>query len=173
MQTILESPWIVGLMGLFVAGLCFFLWTQFGNRSWLAATVGVVVATVVMLIVSLSVRTDREQITEMLHDVGAALQRNDHAFVLARIHPQASEAVQRAKSELNSYHFTEARVTRIKSIEIDADDAVAQFNVMVNVKEFGRRVPRFVKVYLKRVNDRWLVRDYEHSDPTAGFIERR
>jgi uncharacterized protein YchJ len=169
MQMLLESPLTVVLVGMFLAGIAGFVWTQQGSKWLLGTAIGLVALTAVLTLCSLWIETDRETLTQSLHDVASALQRNDRQYVIARIHPKATEAVQRAKTELQNYNFTEARVTRIKSIAIDDASAVAEFNVVVNLKEIGRKIPRFVKVYFMKNDGRWLVRDYEHQDPTAGF----
>jgi hypothetical protein len=174
-QLILESPLVIGIGGLCAAGLAGFLWTQSGHKAagWIA--IALLLLTLGLIVLSVQVETDQEKITQMLHKVAAALQRNDREYVLSHIHPQAAATVQRAKSELPQYKFTEARVTRIKAITVDdsrkPQTAVAEFNVVVALtfNSFSGQVPRFVKLYLSKQDGRWLVRDYEHAEPTAGF----
>lgn len=174
-QFVLENPFVLGAGGLCAAGLAGFLWTQSGSKAAGWAAIALFLLTFLLVVVSVQVQTDQERISHMLHDVAAALQRNDHTYVLSHIHPQASETVQRAEKELPRYKFTEARVTRIKAITVDStrkpETAVAEFNVIValTVDGYQGQVPRFVKLYLAKQGDRWLVRDYEHSEPTAGF----
>ncbi len=176
-QFVLESPLSIGIVGLCCAFLAGFVWTQTGNKL-AAATAGVLaLLTLGLVALSVSVETDQERITHMLSDVARALERNDRDYVLSYIHPQAASTVQRAQTELPRYDFTEARVTRIKSITVDAsrkpETAVAEFNVVVALalEGYSGKVPRFVKLYLAKQNDRWLVRDYEHAEPAAGFRE--
>jgi heme exporter protein D len=178
-ELLFESPVMITLCGLFTAGLAAFSWTQIGHKALLWSAVGLALATALLTLVSVQVVTDREQLTQTLNDVANALQRNDHQYVFAQIHPNAAATVRQAKAELPNYHFTEARVTRIKSIVIDSaqkpESAVAEFNVRVTVKlrdmERGQPIPRFVKVYFAKQDGRWLVRDYEHADPRAGFTD--
>jgi hypothetical protein len=172
MQLILESPVVLGVAGLGAAAFAGFVWTQAGNKlaAWIA--IALLLLTLGLVIVSVQIETDEEKITRMLHDVASALQRN---YVLSHIHPSAASAVQRAQSELPRYKFTEARVTRIKAITVDSsrkpETAVAEFNVIVSLSfdGYNGQVPRFVKLYLAKQDDHWLVRDYEHFEPTAGF----
>jgi hypothetical protein len=174
-QLVLESPIAIGIGGLCAAGLAGFLWTQSGHKAagWIAIIL--LILTLGLIALSIQIETDQERITHMLHDVAGALQRNDHEYVLGHIHPQAAVTVQRAKTELPHYQFSEARVTRIKSITVDdsrkPETAVAEFNVVVSLTfdGFSGPVPRFVKLYLSKQDGRWLVRDYEHAEPTAGF----
>ena len=174
-QLILESPIVMGIGGLCAAGLAGFLWTQTGHKAAAWVAIVLLLSTLGLIVLSLQIETDQEKITHMLHDVAAGLQRNDRDYVIDHIHPQAAAAVQRAEAELPHYKFTEARVTRIKAITIDAsrqpETAVAEFNVVValTLDNFSGHAPRFVKLYLTKQNGRWLVRDYEHDEPTAGF----
>ncbi len=174
-QLILESPLTLGVGGLCAAGLAGFAWTQTGHKAAAWIAIILVILTFGLVILSIQVETDQEKITRMLSDVASALQRNDREFVLSHIHPQAAETVQRATTELPQYKFTEARVTRIKAITVDDSrtpkTAVAEFNVVVALTfgGYSGQVPRFVKLYLTQRDGRWLVRDYEHAEPTAGF----
>ena len=174
-QLILESPTTIGIGGLCAAGLAGFFWTQTGHKAAAWFAVGLLILTLGLIAVSIQVETEQEKITRMLNDVASALKRNEHAYVFSHIHPQAVTTVQRAKSELPRYNFTEARVTRIKAITIDdtrkPETAVAEFNVVValTLDGYGGQRPLFVKLYLNKQDDRWLVRDYEYSEPTAGF----
>jgi hypothetical protein len=174
-QFVLESPIIIGICGLCAAGLAGFFWTQSGHKAAVWIAIVLLILTLGLIALSVQIETDQEKITHMLHDVAGALQRNDRDYVLSHIHPNASATVQRAKSELPRYNFTEARVTRIKAITIDdlskPVTAVAEFNVFVAlaVDGYSGQAPRFVKIYLAKKDGRWLVRDYEHDDAISGF----
>jgi hypothetical protein len=174
-KLILESPIAIGIGGLCAAGLAGFFWTQTGHKAAAWIAIVLLILTLGLIAVSVQVETEQEKITHLLHDVAGALQRNDREYVLSHIHPHAAATVQQAKSELPHYNFTEARVTRIKSITVDdsrkPETAVAEFNVVVALtfEGFSGKVPRFVKLYLTKQDGRWLVRDYEHAEPTAGF----
>ncbi len=177
MEFLAESPLTVGIAGLCSAVLAGFLWTQSGSKAAGGAAIAIVLATLGLVLYGVQVETDEERIRNMLHEVADGLERNDHAFVISHIHPDARVTVQRAKSELPRYKFTEARVTRIKSVTIESNNkpesAVVEFNVIVDLsfEGFKGKVPRFVKIYLFKHQNRWLVHDYEHFEPTAGFRE--
>ncbi len=176
-ELVLQSPLTIGIVGLCAAGLAGFAWTQTGHKAAAATAIVLLLLTLALIAISVQIETDEERITRMLHDVASGLQHNDRDFVISHIHPQASATVQRAKAELPRYNFSEARVTRIKSILVDtvrqSNTAVAEFNVIVALEADGMniRVPRFIKLYLSKSEDRWLVTDYEHNEPTAGFRE--
>ena len=176
-EYLLESPFSIGIVGGSCAVLAGFLWTQTGNKAAAVTAAMLALLTLGLVALSVTVETDRERITRMLNEVASALQRNDRSFVLSNIHPKAAATVQRAKTELPRYNFSEARVTRIKSITIDTtsqpETAIAEFNVIVALTfdGYSGKVPRFIKLYLAKHEGRWLVRDYEHAEPTAGFRE--
>ena len=172
---LLEQPITLGVCGgIFVLAAGFF-WLQTGFRWLLLTTIGLVALTVILVLVSINVITDRERLNSLLYEVAEAVEANDHARVISYMHPDASAGVMRAKSELPQYDFSEARVTRVKEIKIldkaVPPEAIAEFNVVVEVGVQGQRfrVPRFVIVYFRMKDDRWLVTDYEHSEPLAAF----
>lgn len=177
-ELLLESPITVGISGLALAIIAGLVWTQTSRKAALITALGIALTTVVLVTISLQIQTDRELIEETLHDVASALQRNEHEAVFKVMHPSAAATVARARAELPNYVFSVARVTRIKSIIVDStrtpETAVAEFNVRVELTTQGQKftVPRFVKIYFSKHEGRWLVRDYEHFEPTAGFVNR-
>ncbi len=174
-QFFLESPVALGLSGFFIALATVFWWTQTGARIAAISAAMVALVTAILVLVSLRIETDREQIRQTIDQVAQALEANDFPRVFSYIHPGATEGVARAKEELPSYRFLDARLTRLRSIEVNRRAspaaAVAEFNVAVEIERAGQRVPirRFVKVYFAQQAERWLVRDYEHFDPLAGM----
>ncbi len=174
-QFFLESTWSLGLCGLLVALACGFWWTQSGARVAALCTLAMLVLTTILVVISLRVETDRERIRKTIDEVAEAIEQNDLPRVLGYIYSGATEGVTRAKQELPSYKFTEARLTRLKSIEVNRRTkpatAIAEFNVAVEIEAQGQRVPvrRFVKVYFSEQGGRWLVRDYEHFEPLSGL----
>ncbi|GIW98821.1 MAG: hypothetical protein KatS3mg111_2154 [Pirellulaceae bacterium] len=170
-----EDPWIIGLLGLLSGAGALLLWTQTMHRAALGTGVSLLMLTVVAVAINLVVRTDREQIRDRLREVAEALERNDHKTVLAAIHPAAVEVRRRAEAELPRYDFSFAKITGIRSIEVnertDPKAAEAEFFVRVHLSSGGQvfRVARFIRLYLSHKDGRWLVRDYEHFDPSVGM----
>ncbi|MEZ6137905.1 MAG: hypothetical protein R3C53_23705 [Pirellulaceae bacterium] len=169
-----EHPVMLAVGGAALVALAGFFWMQTGHKAALYSTVALAAVTIVMLIVSLQVVTDRERIEKILADVAAAVQANDHEKCYSYIHPSAVEAMQRAKSELPRYVFSEARITNVRDIAVNSGTkpptALAEFTVVVNLQFQGQRikVPRLIKAYFMKHEDRWLVRDYEHFDILPG-----
>ncbi len=174
-----ESPFLLGIVGGFLSAVAIVVWTQLpdakGQRIALSSALLFSAMTIGLVLLSMWIETDQEKIESTLHRVAAALESNDHPLVYSYIHPNATEGIQHAKGELPRYKFNDARVTRIKEIQVVPDSvpptAIAEFNVVVNV-DIGNnngRAARFVRVYFMQRDDCWLIRDYEHFEPTAGF----
>lgn len=174
-----EAPWMVGAVGLVISLLAGFIWTQTAHPAALYSTIGAAVVSLLLVMVNLQVVTDAERIRGIMDDVARDLQNNDRQRVYSYLHPNAVAGLKRAQAELPKYEFVEARITRVKSIDINLESspptAISEFNVFVKVKAHGQtfRVPRFVKVYWMLRDEEWMVRDYEHYDPTMGFRNDR
>ena len=173
-----ESPVIVAMVGTALTGLLVFFWIQSAKRAVLVAAMLCGLLSVGMVVMSVNVVTDRERILLILDEVADALEENNHEVVFGYIHPNAVAAVQRARSELPAYAFSEARVTRVRELSVNKGTvpptAMVEFTVVVNVALQGMqyRGPRLIRIYMMQSDGRWLVRDYQHTAPTAaGFPE--
>ncbi len=172
-----ESPLWIGLGGSFVSLIAGFFWSQTGNKPSAYASLGLAIATIALVVVNIQVETPREQIASLLDEIAGHLEANNREAIYSFIHPAAAPAVQQARQELPRFEFSKAKVTRIKNIAVQNDasppSCLAEFNVAVELTTQGQkfRVPRFVRVYFAKQGDQWLVRDYEHYEPTAGFRE--
>lgn len=172
---LLENPVVIGIFGLVIASAAAVVWTQTGKSAGLYVAGLAVAITLLLIMLSVQIETDRERIQSTIDEVAEALSKNDYERVYSFIHPGATAAVTRAKAELPNYKFSEARVTRMKSIVVNRNSppptAIAEFNVAVTLEFQGQRIPvrRFVKAYFMLDGERWLVNDYEHFEPTAAF----
>jgi hypothetical protein len=177
LDVLLESPILVAICGLIIAAIVLFVWMQTGHRAALLGAVSTVGLTAVLVLISLQVETDREQIITTINDVADAVRENNAERVYSFVHPGARESLRRARPELENYHFSDARMTRLKSISVNRESAestaIAEFNVVVAIDHQGStiRVPRFVRAYFTQQSDRWLVFDFEHFEPTQGLRE--
>ena len=174
-ELLFEQPLIIGVGGCALVGMAVFFWLQSAHKAALFSAIGMGVVTLILVFVGIQIQTDRERIRVILDEVAGALKINDRERVYGYIHPNAVEGVQRARDELPRYEFSEARVTRVKEIVVNKSTsphtAIAEFNVFVELSVQGQnfKVPRFVKVYFMQRDGEWLVRDYEHYEPTMGF----
>lgn len=170
-----ESPLVVGIAGCAMAIVAGLFWTQTGDKIALYSAIGLAAITVLLVGVNVQVQTDREKIRVIMDEVADAVRKNDHDKVFTYMHPNSIEGLRRAKAELPGFEFSQARITRVKSIDVNPDTtpptAIAEFNVFVEVKMSGQnfKVPRFVRAYFMDRDGKWLVKDYEHFEPTAGF----
>jgi hypothetical protein len=170
-----EQPILLGLLGCILAGLAAFVWIQSGARAALYTAVGLLAATVGLVLLSIQVVTDREQIEITLHEVAELVEQNDRDGVMRYVHPDAESRLTRFETELPRYRFEEARVTKVKKVTVDTQadpkTAIAEFNVYVEVEAQGQvfRVPRFVRTYFRQQGSQWRVLDFEHFDPSVGF----
>lgn len=175
-EALLSNPiWIIGLGSLIIV-LSVICWTQIadpiGQKISFRIAIFAFLLTAILTAVSFQIETDHERITNTLRTAATAIEENDVARVLTYVHPGAADLKQRAEAVFESFHFEDARVTRIKEITINQDTtpptAIVEFNVVVELERFGR-VPRFVKAYFAKKDDKWLIQDYEHFDATEGF----
>lgn len=174
-EFLFENPTWIGLLGLMATIAAGVVWLQTGARLAAIGAGSLALISLVLVITSLRVETPREQIRRTIYEVAEALSQNDVPKVISYIHPGALPAVVKAKGELPNYQFTEARVNRLRSIEVDQRPnppvAIAEFNVAIEIATEGQKIPirRLVKVYFGLSAGRWLVRDYEHFDPLANL----
>jgi hypothetical protein len=175
-ELLLESPITVGVAGGLATAVALFVWIQGGFRAALISAGVLAVLTVILVLVSLQVETDREKLRRTIHEVAGHLQNNRFEAIYGYIHPNAKPIDAQARAELPKYRFQEARVTNIKQLEVNPrtkpKSATAEFFVAVSVDVQGQSFPgirRFVRVYFFEKDGRWLVNHYEHFEPTAGF----
>lgn len=174
---LLESPWIVASVGLFIVAITIYGWIQTGQKAALYSAGGILIATLLAVLISNWVETRQEKIRKVVHSVADDLGANRFEQIIAAIHPEATETVRRAQAELPNYKFKSAKVTGIHEInftdKVEPQRVVVKMNVVVDVETngFSGRVPRFVEVTFYKFGDQWLVYDYSHTDPMSGFRE--
>jgi hypothetical protein len=166
-----ESPVTLAVTGIVFVVMALIVWIKAGYSAALYTAIGLVIATIALVLLSLQIQTDREAVQSVLDNIASAVQRNDISEVLSYIHPSATEGVRKAESEFPNYHFTEARITGIKSIEVDnrtqPPSAIAEFYVAVSASANGMQangIRRFVRTYFVKRDGKWLVHDYQHFD---------
>ena len=166
----------IGVIGICVFG---FLWLQTSSSRWLVCAFSVVGISAAMVALERWVETDRERIHTSLHGLVDAIQHSDVDAVFALLHPQASSVRKDADYYLNRFKFQRVVIKPNLRIQLDrqADAAVAEFNVLLVVRlpsdSMPRRMTRFVRVWLREVNEVWLVERYQHSNAIDGVTRRR
>ncbi|MCI0358400.1 MAG: hypothetical protein L0211_07955 [Planctomycetaceae bacterium] len=171
-----DSPIYIVLIGIVLGVFVGIAWTASGRKELLYALIGVGVLTVIMLIAERVVVSDREAIQATLAEIARDVQANDVKRVVGHIAKGSPSIVQKVRSEMPNYDFTECRVTKIHKTDVDASaeprSAIVEFNVRVDGK-FGQGVAeirgpgvRWIRLQMVREEDgKWRVLDYKHAPP--------
>ena len=173
MTWLVEEPVYIGILGFVTLGFLIFAWTQTGYRWMLHAAAGVIALTVGLLVLERLVETEPEQIERTLHQIARDVQTNDLALVLSHVYSGAPETMAMARGEFPRYELSDVDIKRNVEIQLVEGDspprAEVSFNVALNVKErkggmdYGR-IPRFVRVTLRKEEGQWKVARYAHED---------
>jgi hypothetical protein len=176
-----ESPYTIVALGvalIFVIGAG---WTVSGRKELLYALAAAIAMLFAALIIERLIVTDREQIRAALQEIARDVKNNDHRRIISHIHSSAAAIKQKAQAEMPKYHFTDFRITKIHSIDVDRSavpsSAVVELNVVGGgtFREHGiemDHVARWVKLHLLKEKDgRWTVAEYEHDDPQRMIMQ--
>lgn len=176
MATLLaEQPLLVSLMlGALAVGLIYG-WLQTGKKgAAVAGLIAVLLIPAAWVIASMWV-TDREQIRALIYEIADAVERNDHDAAVRVIGDPQTKAM--ALAELKRWRFQRAAVNRIRSIDIiegtyplqadvDMSVKVTVSQVQGSIRDFN--VPRRLLLKLEKVDDDWLVIQYQHMPIVGG-----
>lgn len=166
-----EQPILLSvLLGLLAAAMLY-AWTRSGQRGMaIAAGVLLLLIPVVWLVAGALV-TDEEEIRAMLSRVAEDVAANRFEQAYQAIHPAYDEVLQRARSELPRYEFSQARITSFRKIRLlegtEPLQAVVDLNANVIVSQKqgaiqNRKVPRRVMLHLEKTPSGWKVINYHH-----------
>ncbi len=183
-ELLAEKPLVLSLMIAAVVAVLVTLWLKDGRRLSLAAAVacGLLIPAAWWLADRLV--TERERIEEIIDDVAAAIQANDHDAAVRFLASDDLKA--RAENELSRYRFDTARVNRLRRIDLFDDsfppEAEVELTVTVEVSERSGpvknvRVPRKLILRFLKVGKHpghggkdWRVSDYAHY-PVVGRVD--
>jgi hypothetical protein len=177
-EYLLESPWIIGLLGFFLAAVLIYAWMQSGRDLFWKSSLGVALATLALLVINVTYKTDREVLDEFIHKIAADLQANRYQEVVKSIHPDASEELRSLKSQLEAVEFESVQIKKIHGIELGKSTNPKNASIRMNVFVRASRgqntgsVPRWVRVHLEQDRGKWFVVDYEHRDPQYEMLNR-
>jgi hypothetical protein len=177
MNWLFESPLTIVVIGAVLLIALGAVWSQTGRKELLYALGATVALIVVGLIVERLVITDREAIRQTLLQIAADVESNNLPSVVKHVYSGAPGLKQKVEAEMPNYRFTECRLTKIHTIDIDASQeprsAVVEFNVSAtgSFSQGGfsisdTQVPRWVRLHMvKETDGRWTVQDYQHAPP--------
>jgi len=177
LELILESPWWVGIVGGILTVAAGQWWIGSGRREAIQVAIGTLLVTLILVAIGVLVETEQESLRAMLYQTADDLQNNRASEVAAAIYGTPSSQVIVARDYLDEglYKFEVASIKKLHALEIagpqSARRALAKMNVFVEGRFNGHRlkIPQYVEVTLYRVDDRWLVYDFTHDQPFAGF----
>jgi hypothetical protein len=178
---LLESPYTIVALGVALIFALGVAWTTTGRQQLLYALAAAIALLFAGLLTERLIVTDREKIESTLREIARDVKNNDHRRIVSHIHSSATAIKQKAQAELPKYHFTDFRITRINSLDVDRSvdppSAVVELNV-VGGGTFHEHsiemdhVARWVKLHLLREKDgRWTVAEYEHDDPQRMIMQ--
>ncbi len=176
-EFVLEKPLWVGIFGAILTVLAVQWWINSGRSEAIRTAIGTLLLTLVLVGTGCLIETEQESLRTMLYQTANDLQNNRKSDVLNAIYSNPTEQVIAAKKYVDegTYTFDAASIKKIHSIEVSGPKSARRAIVKMNVYVEGRfdgyaaKVPRYVEVTLYRVGDRWLVYDFTHNQPLAGF----
>ena len=184
MTWLFEQPLIIVVLGMLLILALGAAWSSSGRKELLFAMGAALALLVAGLIVERVVITDREAIDATLDQIARDVKNNNRKALIRHIHSGATKLRQRAEAELPNYEFTDCRITKVFSRDIDRTaeprSAIVEFNVIVSgsftyegLSFSDTNILRWVKLHLVREKDgRWTVQEFDHDDPQRGFLNQ-
>ncbi len=173
-----EQPWLTsGLLGL-VGGMMLFGWLQTGRKATLIFGTIVLAMIPLMFLIAANWQTDRELIGAAVYRTAQAVADNDFDAAVQVIEPSQRATIAAARSDLARFRFDEARVNKLRTIDIvpGSDPPVAEVDMSITVvvsdqrgQVRGQRILRRVILQFRKSPDgRWFVYDYNHLPIVGG-----
>jgi hypothetical protein len=178
METLLaEQPLVSSLLLAMLGSAMIFGWMQTGRRGPLVAGLLTLLLIPGAFVLASYWVTDRELITAAIYRTADAVSNNDIDRAIEVIEPSRREQVASARADLQRFRFDEARVNKLRTIDL-LDNSVppkAEVDMSVTVVVSDKRgqitqqtVPRRVILqFQKSTSGEWLVHDYNHM-PIIG-----
>ncbi len=172
-----EQPWLSSVLLASLGVILVFGWMQTGRKVVLAAGIGCLLLIPVAFAVASFWVTDSEQIRASIYRTADAVARNDFDAAVEIFQPAQKARIAAAKADLTRFHFDEARVNKLRSIDFVQGsvppEAEVDLSVTVVVSDQrgqvrGMRVLRRVILkFRKSADGAWQVYDYNHL-PIVG-----
>lgn len=179
MTWLTENPFPVLLIGSLTTIILASGWLRTGSRWLLAAVLVALGLTIGLVLTERLIVTDREQVTQTLHEIAALVERNEIDAALEYAYSKSPGVRSQAASELPLYRFAEVNIKSNLQVKVfpklAPPMAKAEFNVVVVLSTrdgliANRRIPRYAEVtFYKEEDGQWRVGGYNHFDPRRGF----
>ncbi len=177
MNWLFDSP-VTILLGTLAVG--FFLgvaWVQTGRYAFLYAIGGVFAIAVALLIAEYNIKTDREQVRDLIFKIAAEIEANDAESVISHIVGSKPEMAERGRKEMQNHKFSSVSIGTIHRIVEHPNhippEIIIEFNVSVVGDFFHEQMPArnvqrwFRLTFWKEPDGQWRLADYDHDEPTA------
>ncbi len=145
-----------------------------GEKIMYMAALFVATLVVAIGVIESSIVTDRELALEMIYSGADAANANDDPKIIALVHPDHQQSIDRLTHELGRTTFEDLRIVGVKGFENqpDADPQTASINFVIvgSGTHQGYSGPFHIEVELKleKVGDQWKVIDFSYSNPRTG-----
>ena len=170
MTWLVESPWPVLVTGILIEAVLAIALLRTGLAKVIAAMVGVLIVTVLLLLLERVVVTEFEEVEMALDSAATALAQNDVEKVVSFISPEQQSLKSYAERSMRQFKFTDAVVGGDLKVQVNRltspPSATAKFTVRLAGKDtrgtipYGNLVER-VELTLHKIGDRWYVVDYQ------------
>lgn len=168
MTLLFENPLPIAVVGGLLATLALVVFLARRTGASLAALVGVVAVTLLLVLVERLVVTDREQVENALDGMLAAIQANDVPATIEFIDPAAAKIRTDAQALMPQI---KVEVANAGSVEVTVDDAAEPPTAMSRFRAFlhGTHgasgalvgyINQQVDLHWVKRGDRWLIDDY-------------
>lgn len=177
MTWLFESPATIAVWSVILGIAAGVAWSFTGKKIFIVAIGLVIAGAAGLLIAEKMIITDREAIELKLREIADDLAHNRHARIIGHIATSNLAIQATATQELPNYTFTEVRITKIHSIEVDTAPKNRTAKVDFNIVATGTfrqgadsisdtSVPRMIKLDMIKEDDgEWRVDNYSHAPP--------
>ncbi|MFN7449460.1 MAG: hypothetical protein ACK56W_11060 [Pirellula sp.] len=176
-----ENPFLVGVIGTIVFAMTIFGWLQTGNPGAGGASIAVAAITAFLLWLNVWIETDRESVRAMLSVAASEVEQNQLEKLKSRVHPEATERVHLAMSQLPGFKFEQAKITQIHAIDFHMAAArkvaFVRMNVIADAESKGGstagvrgKLAAWIQLELEQMDGKWRVVDCERKGPQHEFL---
>jgi len=164
---LMESPLIIGVLGTALTVMVASGWTTTGNRYVGLGAVLLALLTVGMVVLERYVETDREIVSNLVHQLADKAEQGDVAGLLEHVHPRGTQVRERIERDMSTWEFTKVEIKRNLRVTPELNHqpprVVATFNVLIGA-DLGPNALRdegivYCEVIFYRDGEQWKVRD--------------